>query len=160
MNLLLRDGNEERAGSVTLLGFCSTTGRAESGGRAWTFKRLGFLKPVVTVRRAGETTDLLRARVTASGNCELSLDGRQFRWRPTSCLRGEYAWVSGEGAEVIRYRQRMPWRRGAQRIEIVAHELPADTAALLGLLGAFLLMLTVNDAAAITAAIIAASIVS
>lgn len=160
MNILLRHGSTEQTGSVTLEGFCRTAARAVAGGKAWTFRRSGLLHPTVSVRRDGESTAPLVAGIGATGRCDLTLDGRQYRWKATSCLRGQFAWLAADGTELIRYRPRMPWRRGAQEIDVLAADLPAETAALLALLGAFLLMLTVNDAAAVTAAIVAAAIVS
>jgi hypothetical protein len=159
MNILLRNGSREQTGSVTFEGLCSTAAHATAGGSAWTFRRSGFLRPTVSVRRVG-STELLTAQITASGRCELTIDGRQLRWKATSCLRGEFAWLSIDGTELIRYRPRMPWRNTQQVIDVVSGDLPAETATLLALLGAFLLMLTVNDAAAVTAAVLAATIVS
>jgi hypothetical protein len=150
--LRVADGGE--AGRVTIEGFCGTSAHAEASGQRWTFKRSGLIKPVLTVQREGESAPLFVSSLTIGGNCEIALgDGRRYRWKALSCLRGEYAWNGDDGVRLIRFQPRS-WLRGEQYIE-VASDVPRDTATLLALLGGFLKVLAANDAAASTAALVA-----
>jgi len=47
-----------QVGRLTFRNSWGTQATAESGDGAWTFKRVGFFRPVVTVRRAGSEEDI------------------------------------------------------------------------------------------------------
>jgi hypothetical protein len=78
---LLRD--EE--GALAHLEFRSSGGSLAQGTTAeglWTFKRVGFFRPQLTVRVAGATADLARMEFPVRGPAILHwADGRQHLWR-------------------------------------------------------------------------------
>ncbi|HNQ78283.1 MAG TPA: hypothetical protein PK747_04690 [Acidobacteriota bacterium] len=59
-----------------------TLATAETASGIWTFKRVGFLDPRVTIRVAGKEEDIavFAPRFWGGGNLELR-DGRGFKWR-------------------------------------------------------------------------------
>jgi hypothetical protein len=69
----LRSGDSV-LGTLEFLKTLGTLAAARAGGRCWTFKRSGFLNPIVTAREEGSETDVatFRAKWTArSGTLEL-----------------------------------------------------------------------------------------
>lgn len=70
----LRSGESQLA-ELVFLKALGTLAEARVGARRWTFKRSGFLNPVITAREAGSETDIatFRAKWTArSGTLELA----------------------------------------------------------------------------------------
>lgn len=157
---LLRVGNEE-VGRLELEGVCSTHARVYSQKNEWIFDRTGVLEPVVTVRRADDGADLLVATMRLGGDCDVTLEsGDVYHWKSTSVWRGEFAWVSEDGAAAIRYRPRVSSRSIEQHIEVLTDDLPADTERLLVFLGGYFATLTYSDVATTSAVIVAATLVS
>jgi hypothetical protein len=74
-----------------------TLASAEGPGGKWTYKRVGFLNPRVTIRREGEAAALAeyRPRVWGDGVLELA-DGTMYEWKPMNFWGTAWAFI-GEG---------------------------------------------------------------
>jgi hypothetical protein len=82
---------------------CGTLARAEFGDSQWTFKRSGFWKPKVTVRRAGSEADLAVFTPRITGGGELAFTGGlRFQLESASFWSGEWAFETADGREVVR----------------------------------------------------------
>ncbi len=71
----------------------------------WTFKRVGFFNPRVTVRQLGEETDLgiYHPRWTGSeGRLEM-MSGASFTWRTANFWATRYVWIDQSETELITY---------------------------------------------------------
>lgn len=97
-----------------------TLATGEAGARKWTFKRVGFLRPRVTIREAGSASDLAILSMSWAGDGGVVFsDGETFQlrrlrfwhpeWTVTSDSRGgkmllelrpEVEWGKEEGCEV------------------------------------------------------------
>jgi hypothetical protein len=86
--------------------FGSLAAAATSTDR-WTFKRVGFFNPRVTVRREGSEADLAvyRPRWTGSeGRLEFA-DGRVLLWKTANFWATEYVFTMPEGDPLLLFRQ-------------------------------------------------------
>src|SRR6266849_9596869 len=75
---LLADG--EVAATLTWARSWGSLATGKSGGSEWTFKRLGFLRPRVTVRGTGSDSNLAVLSINWAGEGA----GGVFRWRDVS----------------------------------------------------------------------------
>lgn len=140
-HVLLR--GTEPVGRFTFDSIFSSSAHATAGEHHWTFTRAGMLKPVVTVRQNGGA--VLTGRMRGDGSCDVEVkSGKEYRWKSMNVWRREFAWLRDNGTPFIRYRK--------QDVNIAAGDLPAETAHMLALLGAYLRVLEDNDAVAILVA--------
>lgn len=149
--VLLRENAEE--GRLTFEGPFSTAATVTAGGVEWTFTRNGIVRPVIAIRRGGESVRLAEARMRAGGICEVTIDGEAYRWRPTALFSGEFGWEDRAGTFVIRYLAAPRMTRTVQ----ADRNLPPDARTLLLFLGGYLLALHYNDVATMTAAVTAST---
>lgn len=78
---------------------------AESANGKWTFKRAGFLKPRVLVRRAGSVSDIATFEASPNGNGFLDFShGERFRWADTNLWRTEWKWSSLDGTHLVGFK--------------------------------------------------------
>lgn len=94
--------------SVAFLEFRSAWGTlasAEMADGSFTFKRLGFLRPRVTVRAPGsdENLGLYEPRFGGGGDLRLR-DGRSFSFRPTSFWQTRWAFADSAGMSILEFR--------------------------------------------------------
>jgi hypothetical protein len=69
--------------------------RGEAADGTWTFKRVGFFRPYITIRDADSDTDLATLRTGKRRESVLEFaDGRRFVWRPTRVRRREMAFAT------------------------------------------------------------------
>ena len=137
-----------------------TLATAESADGRWTFKRVGFLSPRVTVRRAGEETDLAeyRPRWTGTEGTLAFAAGRQYHWKTANFWATRFVWRD-EGGDLL-----VTFQSGGKKAKLsdvfktqarVRFE-PAgeggDDLPLLTLLGWYLIVLQQEDSAAVVAA--------
>jgi hypothetical protein len=143
---------------------CGTLAAAESPDGGWTFKRVGFLNPRVTVREAGSEIDLATfwPRWLGDGTLEFAY-GRSFRWQSTNFWGTHWCFTDASGTPLVAFapgageaklsdlfkRQAMVQVHPEGR---AVRELP-----LLVLLGWYLIVLHQDDAAAAAAAVSAAA---
>ena len=98
--------------------------------------------------------------MTVGGGVAVMLEGRTWSWKTTDVMRGELAWVRDDEQVVIRYQPKLEDFSVEQHIEIVPDDIVVETERLLLFLGAYLAVQTYTDAAAATAAVLAATVVS
>ncbi len=90
---------ELRANDATMgtLGFRSAWGTlatAEFGDTAWTFKRIGFLNPRVTIRDRGSDKELAVYQPKMWGDGVVQFrDGASFDWKPVNFWRTAWAFA-------------------------------------------------------------------
>lgn len=73
---------------------CGTLATAEALDEKWTFKRVGFLNPRVTVRVAGSEEDMAVYQPKFWGDGLLSIDnGQLFMWKPTNFWATDWAFI-------------------------------------------------------------------
>ena len=116
----------------------------------WTFKRVGFWRPRVTVREIGATSDILIFEPSLSGSGTIDLpQTRQLRWS-TSPQRG-WAWHALTGKPLLHFSaDDAAAQRGQVTLEPGALQLP-DLALLIPL-GWYLTILLIDDNATGSAA--------
>jgi hypothetical protein len=153
---VLFDGNEE-VGRLEFEGALSTRARVTADKVEWTFERVGAS---LLVRLPSEDAEVLAAKMTVVGGVAVTLEGRTWRWMSTRIRRGQLGWVRDDEQVAIRYEPKLKDFRIEQHIEIATTALPVETERLLLFLGAYLAVQTYTDVAALTAAVMAANVVS
>jgi hypothetical protein len=126
---------------------------AEWNSNQWTFKRVGFWQPRVTVRIPGfeEDTAIFRPNWNGNGTLEL-VAGRRLNWVATRFWRSEWSFLLEDGTELVRFRPKFGLATVKARLKVkpAAHAVPELP--LLLLLGWYLLLLRFEDDAGATAA--------
>jgi len=136
-----------------------TLATAETAGGAWTFKRVGFLNPRVTVRVAGSPDNLAVYQPKFWGDGTLTFaGGLAFRWQPTNFWATEWAFTGAGDTPMVRFKS------GAEKhklsdifktqtvVELEPEESIQAFASLLVALGMYLIILHQQDAAGAVAA--------
>jgi hypothetical protein len=127
------------------------TGTAADGH--WTIKRMGFLRPRITVRLADQEPNLAIWSSIARGQSLLAFrDGRSFLWRATRRRHGERGFFDGRGVRVISFRPLTKKVRCQGLVEIGAGQEKRTELPLLAILGWYLLVLEHDDDEAAAAA--------
>lgn len=153
---VLRRGDEE-IGRIEYEGLLGARARATAPGGEWSFERSGVLKPIVTVRRTSDGSEVASLGMSGGDGSVLAFQGRMLRWKAIDGWRGEFGWAREDGSPAIVYRPRVSMRALEQHIEVLADDLDEP---LLLFLGAYMTHATYSDVATTTAAIMAATIVS
>jgi hypothetical protein len=131
---------------------------AVTAKRQWTFKRVGFLHPRVTIRQAGSESDLALVELRWHGGGDVQFaNGRRFHWRNTSFWRGEWAFITLEGEKLIQFKHRFSLTKMKGHVEIEAGARALPELSLLAALGWYLMGLMSEDAAATTIIVSSAS---
>ncbi len=133
--------------------WASTWGSLATGFSAdgsWTFKRGGFIHPVITIREADSEKDLFVARVSWNGEATLEMPQvGTFRWEP-SFWRRRWVLIDELGSVVMRIELKgIGSRKGEVTIERLSLKPPALS--ILALLGWHLIMNVEADNTAIVA---------
>jgi hypothetical protein len=130
---------------------------AEFSGGKYTFKRVGFFTPHVTIRREGEEADLAVYRPNWTGaQGMLDLDGKTFSWRPANFWATRYAWYAGKEV-LLHYRQGVEDKHFSDlfktqaQVELTEAAWDLQGLPLLVLLGWYLVVLYEQDSAAVAA---------
>lgn len=110
----LRSGDSLIA-TLDFLKVLGTLARARTATESWTFKRAGFLTPVVTVRAEGGEMDLATYHPNWSGNKgQLDLPGgERLEFRATNFWSTEWALSSPQGGELLRFHNKGLLHHGA-----------------------------------------------
>jgi hypothetical protein len=138
---------------------CGSLASAASADGQWTFKRVGFLQPRVTVRAFGSDAEVATFHPTWRGDGTLEFrDGRSVRWATTNVWHTEWAFARG-GDTFLRFSPR-GGLSGLIKHEAQMEIVPAATTfpdlSLLALLGWYLMLLASDDAAGVAAGAVAA----
>jgi hypothetical protein len=127
---------------------------AQCAAGSWTFKRRGFLRTEVTVRRlddpARDIAVFKNNTLTSGGTLELP-DGRHMR-ASTNCWQSRYAIESGTGEVLLRYRGLGGLPFVKTRVEIEPAGAALSEIAWLVPLGFYLARMMESDSAAIAGA--------
>jgi hypothetical protein len=132
---------------------------AEAEGHHWTFKRQGFWQPRVTVRVSGSDADvaLFWPRWAGGGTLEFA-DGRSVNFRSANFWQSEWVWQEQEKDQpLILFKGRHGLIKAKGAVEIQPAGAAHPDAALLALLGWYLILLHADDANASVAAVAATS---
>ncbi|KPL23063.1 MAG: hypothetical protein AMJ93_05565 [Anaerolineae bacterium SM23_84] len=160
---------ELRAGDdlIATLGWhtsCGSLAAAESADGRWTFKRVGFLNPRVTIREAGSELDLavFWPRWLGDGSLEFAYR-RTFRWQATDFWGTHWCFTDADGTPLVAFKPGAEKARlsdlfkNQAMVEIHPQGRDARELPILVLLGWYLMILRQEDAAAAAAAASAAA---
>jgi hypothetical protein len=125
---------------------------ATSDDGQWTFKRVGFLNPRVTIRQPGSDLDIaiFKPGWTGSGVLEFP-SGRRFQWEHKDFWRLEWTFEEA-GQELLRFKSRAGSFKMKVRVDLAPLVKNLAAASLLASLGMYLLVLMRDDNAAVGAA--------
>jgi len=136
-----------------------TLATAETADGTWTFKRVGFLNPRVTVRAAGSPDNLAVYQPKFWGDGTLTFaDGATFRWQPTNFWATEWAFTGTGDTPLVRFKSGAEKSKLSDILKTQAlMELEPDESIrpyvpLLVALGMYLIILHQQDAAGVVAA--------
>ena len=143
---------------------CGTLAGAESADGHWTFKRVGFLNPRVTVRDAGSEIDLAIFWPNWLGDGRLEFAGGDvFRWQSTNFWATNWCFTDSGGTPLVAFK---PGAEEAKlsdmfkqqaMVEVRPEGRAVPELPLLVLVGWYLMILRQDDTAAAGAAASAAS---
>ncbi len=132
---------------------------AESAAGTWTFKRVGFFKPRVTVRVQGAEDNLAGYRLEwggAEGVLEFA-NGETFVWKLANFWATQYEIVDAEGIPLISYKSKVgkpsDLLKDQARVEMSPQARGMDKLALLLLIGWYLIILQQEDVMATATAV-------
>jgi hypothetical protein len=135
---------EKRSGSLA---------SAEVVSQRWTFKRVGFLAPRVTVRSPNLEADLAVFRPHwGSGGTLQFADGHQTRWQCTNFWGSQWAFVGSDNHIVVRFSHHEGFFKASAQLEFEPSSAALPELPLFAALGWYLMILAANDAAAVVIA--------
>lgn len=140
--------------TLTFHSVWGTLATAETADGTWTFKRVGFLNPRVTVRVAGSPDNLAVYQPKFWGDGILTFaDRTAFRWRPTNFWASQWAFTGKDDTPLIRFKSGVEKQRLSDIfktqaiVEIEPEESIGPVMPLLVVLGMYLIVLHQQDAA-------------
>jgi hypothetical protein len=120
--------------------------RGEAADGTWTFKRVGFFRPYVTIREADSDTDLAALRKGTRRESVLEfVDGRRFVWRPTRVRRRQIAFVSASDETLLTMLPRTKLTKRLAEVEIPPGMQGLRELSLLALVGWYRMVLEFED---------------
>jgi hypothetical protein len=158
---------ELHAGSFVLgtLRFERASGSLAIGTTAdgsWSFKRIGFFKPRVTVRKSGEDTDcgiFVPTWSGSSGSLQLT-NGRLYHWRAANIWASRYEFFDAMNRPIVVFRSGLEETKLSDllkmqsRIEVAIEGRACQDLSLLLLFGWYLMILAFDDNAATSVAVV------
>ncbi len=130
---------------------------AEVADARWSFKRSGFLRPVVTARPSEAAAEPSMLRPNWRGEGPLFCPGgRSYTWTSLSYWRCEWAFLDSRGETLVRFTPDPGRGKAAAEITLSPSALAVPDLPLLVLFGWYLLVLASEDEEA-AAAVIATS---
>jgi hypothetical protein len=133
---------------------------AETAAQRWSFKRVGFFNPRVTVRRPDQDTDLAvyQPRWTGTEGTLTLAGGQTFQWRATNFWATRFAFMDSRGEILLEFKEGTQeghfsdlFKTQAQ-VQIAQNFGELEQIDLLVTLGWYLLILYHEDAAGVAAA--------
>ena len=151
----------EVAATLTWARSWGSLATGKSGDSEWTFKRLGFLRPRVTVREVGSDSNLavLSLNWVGEGAVVFS-DGEAFQFKRSGFWHPEWAMLDSRGVRVFLLRPDSGWRKRKADIEFPGEAALGNRALLLAILGWYVIILISDydyDGGGSFAAVMAAS---
>ena len=150
----LRDG-DRLLGALSFVKAYGSLAEASMAAGEWTFKRVGFLRPRVTVRRRGQETDLAIYQPKgwgAGGDLQFA-GGRVYAWKSANFWSTKFDFVDVAGMTIIAFRPGMEESRWPDffkfqaLVEIDASARRLEELPLLLALGWYLMILQHEDSA-------------
>jgi hypothetical protein len=122
---------------------------AESSDGTYSFKRCGFLRPRVTVRKPGSDENIAILSVGWGGEGTLDLTaGRRYQWRNINFWHSDWAFLDEAGELVVQFKPEPAFFQQAAAVRIEASALSNPDLPLLVTLGWYLMVLISDDTAA------------
>lgn len=152
-NYELKSGDSVLAELAFLKTF-GTLARMSTAAGAWTYKRAGFLSPVVTARQEGSEEDLATYQpnwMARKGALTLST-GEGLTFGAANFWASEWVLATAQGAELLRFHNKGILHHGAAVEVSEAGKTRVDAAMLLGLCW-YIMVLHMQDSAAVTASV-------
>ncbi len=116
-------------------------------GESWTFKRIGYFSPFISIRPQGENREIARLTVNMSGIGSVQFtDGERYDW-VSNFWRAEWHWRTPSGALLVQFRRDFAIDDKAGAVEIPKEHLSTIHLPLLVILGWYLIVLMGEDAA-------------
>jgi hypothetical protein len=132
--------------------------RGEAADGTWSFKRVGFFRPYITVRDADSDIDLAALRSWKRRESVLEFaDGRRFVWRPTRARRRQMAFVNVADETLLTMLPRTKLFKRFAEVEIQPGMEGLREQSLLALLGWYRMVLEFEDEELATVAVITAA---
>lgn len=145
-NFVLKAGQE----TVASLRWDKASGSlaiGESRGQRWTFKRVGYFHPHVTIRNFGEAAEMARVEVRGGGAGMIHFtDGERYNFL-ANLWRAEWEWSTPSGATMIKFRRDFSIDERAGHVEIPKEHLSTIHLPMMTVLGWYLIVLIAEDAA-------------
>ena len=143
-------GADQRLGSLEWGSAIGSQARGEILDSTWSFRRTGFLKPIVTARPAGGgAAAILHCRWSGGGLLELE-NGRRYLWKKVSFWGCQWAFLDESGAARVRFRPE-GILNSCCSVDLAADQAQDSDIPLLVLLGWYLKVLAEGDAAIVAA---------
>jgi hypothetical protein len=145
--------------TLTFRSAWGTLATAESGEGRWSFKRVGFLNPRLTIRVNDQEPDLAIYQPKFWGDGVLTFtNGESFAWKPVNFWSTEWAFINSAGQRVLHF---MPGIEDQKLTDLFKTQVTVELEALtpgrellpiLLPLGMYLIILHNDDTAAAAAA--------
>ncbi|UCH59071.1 MAG: hypothetical protein JSV61_12755 [Anaerolineales bacterium] len=155
---------QELLARLTFRSLLGTLATAETSEGSWTFKRVGFLNPRVTVREAGQEANLAVYQPKFWGDGVLTFqDGRALTWKPVNFWRTDWSFFNAQEDAVLEFISGLQEEKLRDvfktQYTLIRHGAGPDPDILpiLATLGLYLLILHQQDAAAAMAGTSAAT---
>ena len=155
-SFILRSG-ERIFGSLVFRSAFGSLADAISCKDSWTFKRVGFFSPRVTIRRAGSGIDIAnyQPKWTGTEGSLLFSGGRSYLWRVANFWATRYTFSDSQGNELVTYRSGSDEQKLSNlikqqaQVEIALQAWQLPEVDLLVILGWYLVILQQEDASAV-----------
>lgn len=147
---------DEVAATLRFRSSWGTLATAESADGCWTIKRLGFLQTRATIRACGSEDEIAVFKNnswTGGGTLELP-DGRRLQ-ADTNCWMTTFGFTTETGEALVRFRKIGGMLSLSSTVEILPAGAAFAAAPWLVMLGWYLTVQMHNDAAAVSAAVVA-----
>jgi hypothetical protein len=129
---------------------CGSLASAEVTSQKWSFKRVGFLSPRVTVRFPNLEAELAVFRPHwGSGGTLHFANGHQAQWRCANFWGSQWAFVGNDGRIVVRFSHHEGFFKASAQLDFDVSSATLPELPLLAALGWYLMILAADDAAVI-----------
>jgi hypothetical protein len=151
----------EVAATLTWARSWGSLATGKSGDSEWTFKRLGFLRPRVTVRETSSDSNLAVLSINWAGEGAVVFsDGETFQFKRSGFWHPEWAMLDSRGMRVFLLRPDSGWRKKRADVEFRGAAAPIKRTLLLAILAWYVIILISDydyDGGGSVAAVMAAS---
>jgi hypothetical protein len=156
---LVADGNI--VATLTWAKSWGSLATGESADGTWTLKRLGFLRPRVTVREPGSESDLAVLSINWMGEGAVAFSyGETFHFKRSGFWHPEWSMSDSSGGRLFSLKPDAGWRKWKADVEIEGGNVLSKRTTLLVILGWYVIILISEydfDGGASFAAVMAAT---